>query len=283
LFEILAGIRVVKAFGLEAMQVERFKRYSQQMVRHSLKGVRAKELINPIIETVSMVGFGLLIVYIVYRNHPVEDMIGFLMGLIFFYTPVKRLAGIHVMFEQTAVGVSRLLKILHEQPSVKDPVNPKPLRRFASGIDFENVSFTYGREPVLCEFNLNIPRAAKLGVAGESGSGKSTLVNLLFRFFDPTQGVIRIDGHDLREVSSAELRKLMALVSQDVVLFDMTVAENIALGKPGATREEIEAAARGAFAHEFILQMPQGYDTRIGERGVTLSGGQRQRLAIARA
>jgi len=179
--------------------------------------------------------------------------------------------------------VNRLLHILQQQPSVKDPAQPKPLREFRRGIAFENVSFTYGRELVLQNLNLEVPRGTKLGVAGESGSGKSTLVNLLFRFFDPTGGVIRIDGLDLREIACADLRRLMALVSQDVVLFDMTVAENIALGKAGATRAEIEAAAKAAFAHEFIAAMPQGYDTSIGERGVTLSGGQRQRLCLARA
>lgn len=283
LLEILSGIRVVKAFGLEALQVNRFRDYSRQIVRQNMKGIRAKELINPIIETVSVIGFGLLVTYIAYKNHSVADMVGFLTGLIFFYTPVKRLAAIHVIFEQTAVGVNRLLHILQQQPSVKDPAQPKPLREFRRGIAFENVSFTYGRELVLQNLNLEVPRGTKLGVAGESGSGKSTLVNLLFRFFDPTGGVIRIDGLDLREIACADLRRLMALVSQDVVLFDMTVAENIALGKAGATRAEIEAAAKAAFAHEFIAAMPQGYDTSIGERGVTLSGGQRQRLCLARA
>jgi subfamily B ATP-binding cassette protein MsbA len=283
LYEILAGIRVVKAFGLEALQVDRFRQYSERIVRQNLKGIRAKELINPIIETVSVAGFGLLVVYIAYQNRTVADMVGFLTGLIFFYTPVKRLAAIHVIFEQTAVGVNRLLHILEQQPSVKDPAAPKPLRQFQSGIAFENVGFSYGHAPVLRDFTVALPRGIKLGVAGESGSGKSTLVNLLFRFFDPTEGAIRIDGLDLREIASADLRQWMALVSQDVVLFDLTVAENIALGKPGATRADIAAAAQAAFAHEFIVAMPQGYDTRIGERGVTLSGGQRQRLAIARA
>lgn len=283
LYEILSGVRVVKAFGLEALQVERFRRYSDRLVRQNMKGVRAKELVNPIIETVSVMGFGLLIVYIAYKNQPVSDMVGFLTGLIFFYTPVKRLAAIHVMFEQTAIGVSRLLHILEQKPSVQDPPAPKPLREFKSAIGFEHVSFTYGREPVLHDFNLTIPRGIKLGVTGESGSGKSTMVNLLFRFFDPTQGVIRFDGHDLREVSSAELRSLMALVSQDIVLFDLTVAENIGLGRPGATRAEIEAAARAAFIHEFIVSLPQGYETGVGERGMQLSGGQKQRLCIARA
>jgi subfamily B ATP-binding cassette protein MsbA len=130
---------------------------------------------------------------------------------------------------------------------------------------------------------LTIPRGLKLGVAGESGSGKTTLLNLIFRFYDPTSGRVTIDGIDLRDVAVRDLRALMALVSQEVVLFDQTVAENIACGKPGATRAEVEAAARAAFAHEFICQLPQGYDTRVGERGTTLSGGQRQRLAIARA
>jgi subfamily B ATP-binding cassette protein MsbA len=283
LFEILSGIRVVKAFGLEKFQVGRFREYSDRMVRQNMKGIRAKELINPIIETVSVIGFGMLVIYIAFKQHPVADMVGFLTGLIFFYTPVRRLAAIHVIFEQTAIGVTRLLRILQQQPSVKDPVEPKPLRAFDRGLTLENVTFSYGHEPVLQALSLEVPRGRKLGVAGESGSGKSTLVNLLFRFFDPTAGAIRIDGLDLREIACADLRRLMALVSQDVVLFDMTVAENIALGKKGATRAEIEAAARAAFAHEFIAAMPQGYDTRVGERGVTLSGGQRQRLCLARA
>ena len=283
LYEILSGIRVVKAFGLEALQVNRFREFSERIVRQNMKGIRAKELINPIIETVSVMGFGLLVIYIAYKQHPLADMVGFLTGLIFFYTPVKRLAAIHVIFEQTAVGVNRLLYILAQQPSVKDPIEAKPLREFRRGLALEDVSFSYGREPVLQKLSLEVPRGRKLGVAGESGSGKSTLVNLLFRFFDPTGGAIRIDGLDLREIACADLRQQMALVSQDVVLFDMTVAENIALGKAGATRAEIEAAAKAAFAHEFIAAMPQGYDSRVGERGVTLSGGQRQRLCLARA
>lgn len=283
LFEILSGIRVVKAFSLEALQVRRFVDFSRQIVRQNLKGIRAKELVNPIIETVSVMGFGLLVIYIAYKNRPVADMVGFLTGLIFFYTPVKRLAAIHVIFEQTAIGVNRLLGIFKQQPTVVDPVHPKLIRDFQHAITFDNVSFAYGPQPVLQHLNLELPRGRKLGVAGESGSGKSTLVNLLFRFFDPTAGTIRIDGLDLREIASPDLRRLMALVSQDVVLFDMTVAENIALGKEGATRPEIETAARAAFAHDFIAAMPQGYDTRIGERGVTLSGGQRQRLCLARA
>jgi subfamily B ATP-binding cassette protein MsbA len=201
-----------------------------------------------------------------------------------FFLPIKKLAGVHILFEQASVGVHRLANILREQPVVREPAQPRPLKQFRAAIRFDDVTFAYepGR-PVLRDFTLTIPRGVKVGVAGASGSGKTTLVNLLFRFYDPTHGAITIDGVDVREVSFRDLRCLLALVSQDVVVFDQTVAENIALGRPGASREDIERAARDAFAHEFIQQLPQGYDTRVGERGVTLSGGQRQRIAIARA
>ncbi|HMO66121.1 MAG TPA: ATP-binding cassette domain-containing protein, partial [Verrucomicrobiota bacterium] len=154
---------------------------------------------------------------------------------------------------------------------------------FRDAVRFEHVGFRYDAEPVLVDFTLTIRRGEKLGLAGESGSGKSTLLNLLLRFYDPTAGRVTLDGTDVREFAAAELRGQMALVSQEIVLFDQTVAENIACGRPGATRAEVEAAARAAVAHDFITALPQGYDTPIGERGVTLSGGQRQRLAIARA
>jgi len=176
-----------------------------------------------------------------------------------------------------------LRDILREEPTVKEPANPIRLSEFKSGLTFENVTFAYGEQKVLRNISLRIPLGARLGIAGESGSGKSTMMNLLFRFYDPSSGSVRIDGHDLRAVSTYDLRQLMALVSQEIVIFDQTVAENIAGGKPGATRGEIEAAANAAHAHEFIAQLPNGYETRLGERGVTLSGGQRQRIAIARA
>lgn len=283
LVEMLGGIRVVKAFGLEATQVERFRKLSRELIHFTMKSVRAKELINPLIETIAMLGFGILIVVIAYQQRSFANMVIFLMGMALIYTPVKKLAGIHVLFQQTSVGVDRLVHIMNEQPTVKEPVQPMLIKTFTSHIAFEHVSFAYGNQPVLQDINLAIPRGQKLGIAGESGSGKSTLVNLLFRFYDATHGAIKIDGTNVRDFSLRDLRQLMALVSQEIVLFDQTVAENIACGKPGATREEIEAAARAASAREFIREQPQGYDTRIGERGVNLSGGQRQRIAIARA
>ena len=283
LVEMLAGIRVVKAFGLEEEQMARFRKTSSQIVHAGMKGVQAKELVNPIIEVVAVLGLGALLIYIFQTGRSGADLASFLVGIMLFFQPVKKLAGLHVLFEQTSVGVDRLQEILKEQPTVREPVNPKPMADFKSEIVFDRVSMSYEGRAVLKDFSLTIPRGFKLGVAGESGSGKTTLLNLLFRFYDVTSGSIRVDGIDIREVSTRDLRHLMALVSQEVVIFDSTIAENIACGKKGATREEVIAAAKGAYAHEFIEERPGGYEAPAGERGTTFSGGQRQRLSIARA
>ncbi|MEO6035710.1 MAG: ABC transporter ATP-binding protein [Verrucomicrobiota bacterium] len=283
LVELLAGIRVIKAFNLENHELARFREQSKKMIHHGMKNVQAKGLTNPLIQLISMMGIGGLVVYIDYTQQSMADMVTFLTALAFFFVPFKKLAGVHLSMSQAGAGIERLMETLAEQPTVKEPVPARPVKMFQSQLAFENVSFSYGDKTVLHNINLRLPRGFKLGVAGESGSGKSTLVNLLFRFYDPTQGAIKIDGADLREVSITDLRQQMALVSQEIVLFDKTVAENIECGRIGASRAEIEIAAREAFAHEFIMQLPEGYETRIGERGVKLSGGQRQRICIARA
>ncbi len=284
LVELLASIRIIKAFSLESEQMQRYRALSRQLVRHGMRGIKSKELVNPIIEVVSMLGLGALIVYIFMSQTSIADFVGFLTAVMLFFLSIKRLATVHMLFEQASPGVDRMIEILQEQPTVTEPLRPQPLKSFRSDIRFANVSFGYNPDrTVIQDFNLVIGRGEKIGLAGPSGSGKSTLVNLLFRFYDPTSGAIRIDGIDLREVSLFDLRQLMALVSQEVVLFDQSIAENIACGKAGATRAEVEAAARAANANDFIAQLPAGYDSRAGERGVTLSGGQRQRIAIARA
>jgi subfamily B ATP-binding cassette protein MsbA len=283
LIEALTGIRVLKAFNLEARQSERFREFSKKLVHHGMKGVQAKEMANPLIEVIAAIGVSAIIVYLFWSQRSLPDLVTLISGLAFFFTPVKKIAAVHILFEQAGAGVERLMELLREKPSVVEPVSPKSLKNFERDIVFENVNFTYGHSPVLRGVNLRIPRGFKLGIAGESGSGKSTLVNLLFRFYDATSGAIKIDGVNVREMSFEDLRRPMALVSQDVFVFRTSIAENIAAGKLDATREEIEAAGRAANAHEFIMQLPQGYDTVIGERGMTLSGGQRARLAIARA
>ena len=283
LVELLSSIRVVKAFGLEAQQLERFRRTSKDLVHAGMKGVKAKELVNPIIELISVMGLGLLLIYVFKSGRTGQDVAGFLTGVALLFLPIKKLAGLHILFEQAGVGVARLEEILHQEPTVKESPRPAHVPEFKQVITFENVTFAFGDKVVLRDFTLRIPRGFRLGLAGESGSGKTTILNLLYRFYDPQRGSVKIDGLDLRDLSLFELRQQMALVSQEIVIFDQTVAENIACGREGATPGEVEAAARAAFAHDFIMQLPLGYDTPVGERGVTLSGGQRQRLAIARA
>jgi subfamily B ATP-binding cassette protein MsbA len=283
LVEFLGSIRLIKAYKLEEQATRRFGEHARRLVHHGMKQIQAKELINPLIETIGALGLAVVLVYILYMQRSGADLAVVVGAIATVYTPIKKVAGLHVYFQQASVGIDRLMHILNEQPTVREPAAPRIMRPFAREIRFENVTFGYDRHPVLHRFNLVVPYGMKLGVAGESGSGKSTLVNLLYRFYDPQEGRILIDGQDIRELSTAQLRAQMALVSQEIVLFDQTVAENIACGKEGATRAEIEAAAEAAFAHEFILRLPNGYDTRVGDRGVMLSGGQRQRIAIARA
>jgi ATP-binding cassette, subfamily B, bacterial MsbA len=283
LVEALTGIRVLKAFNLEARQNERFRQFSRQLVHHGMKSVQAKELASPLIELIAALGLSAVLVYMFWSGSSLADLVMLVGGLAVLLTPIKKLASLHITFELAGAGVERIVELLREKPSVVEPAQPKALPKFEREIRFENVDFTYGHNAVLRDVTLSIPRGFKLGIAGESGSGKSTLINLLFRFYDATAGAVKIDGVDVRELSFEDLRRPMALVSQDVFVFRTTVAENIAAGRSDATREEVEAAARAANANEFIMQLPQGYDTVIGERGMTLSGGQRQRLAIARA
>jgi subfamily B ATP-binding cassette protein MsbA len=283
LVELLSSIRVVKAFGLEGQQLERFRRTSKDLVHAGMKGVKAKELVNPIIELISVTGLGLLLIYVFKSGRSGQDVAGFLTGVALLFLPIKKLAGLHILFEQAGVGVVRLQEILQLEPTVKEAPQPMRVSEFKNAVTFENVTFAFGEKVVLRNFTLRIPRGFRLGLAGESGSGKTTILNLLYRFYDPLRGCVKLDGADLRKLSVFDLRQLMALVSQEIVIFDQTVAENIACGRQGATRAEVETAAKAAFAHDFIMQLPFGYDTPVGERGVTLSGGQRQRLAIARA
>ena len=217
LVEAMSSIRVVKAFGMEEQQLERYATFNTQQVSHSMKITQAKELVNPLIETISMLGLGALVVLIFYNQTSIPDLVGFLTGVVLLFNPVKKLGAIHVLFRETSVGVDRLAQVLAEQPTVKEPASPKPLAAFSTALKLENVSFAYGDKPVLNDVTLSIPRGFKLGIAGESGSGKSSLVNLLFRFYDPTSGAIKLDGVDLREVALTDLRRQMALVSQEIV------------------------------------------------------------------
>lgn len=283
LIEALNGIRLIKAYGLERFQMERYQRESMALANLEVKKTQAGKLVNPVIEFVSTLGLGVLILVVFVTHQPVASFVGFLTGMVMLPSPIKRLAQMHVDLASAAVSCERMEKLLALQPSIQEPSAPAPLTRLASGIRLEGVSLDYGHEHVLRDLNLNISKGQKLGLAGPSGSGKTSLINLLMRFYNPSSGRILWDERDLATIRSGDLRSQIALVSQDVVLFDASVAENIALGRLGATETEIENAARQAFAHDFIQDLPRGYATRVGERGILLSGGQKARISLARA
>jgi subfamily B ATP-binding cassette protein MsbA len=240
-------------------------------------------MLNPIVQTFSTLAITLVLVYAFWTNTNAATITAFLGSLVMFGGSVKKLNAIGVYYNQLSVSLERLIALFKLQPTVREAAHPVAMGDFTRGLEFRNVGFSYGDAPVLDNISFTLARGQRLGLAGESGSGKSSLINLVFRFYDPTAGQIEIDGVPLETLRIADLRFHLALVSQDILLFNATVAENIALGKIGATREEIIAAAREAHAHDFITALPQGYDTPLGERGQRLSGGQRQRIAIARA
>ena len=283
LIEALSGIRLIKAYGLEKFQLDRYRDESLKLVNLEVKKTQAGKLVNPVIEVISTLGLGVFIIVVFATNQSVSDFVGFLTGLIMLPSPVKRLAQMHVDLVSATVSCDRLESFLSLNPSVEEPTAPTPLLPLSKGLHLEKVYLDYGHAHVLQEISLEIPKGFKLGIAGASGSGKSSLINLLPRFYAPTSGKILWDGRDLSTIQSRELRSQIALVSQDVVLFDASVAENIGLGRLGATRAEIEEAARKAFAYDFIKALPNGYETRVGERGVMLSGGQKARISLARA
>jgi subfamily B ATP-binding cassette protein MsbA len=211
------------------------------------------------------------------------DFMGFVMAFVVMYPSVKSLTKLHNQLHQAQAASARVFELLDTPSTIVEPANPLPLNAAGADISFENVDFDYGDKPVLRNINLTVRAGTLVALVGSSGSGKTTLVNLLPRFYDPTRGAIRIGTADIRQVSIKELRRQTAVVTQETILFYDTIRNNIALGRPGAAAADIEAAARHANAHEFILEKAQGYDTIVGEKGVQLSGGQRQRIAIARA
>ena len=283
LLEALAAVRIVKAYAMEALQLRSFREQANLGVEMSVKTAQTRNLLNPLIEILAMLGVGFLLVFVFSTNAKPGNFVAFLSALLLAPLSIKRIANLHLTLQMTTVSTQRLEELFSEKPTVVEPANPRPLHSFRDGILLENVTFSYGHTDVLHDINLEIPKGKKIGLAGESGSGKSTLINLLMRFYDPTKGKLLFDGHDLRDYATKDLLHQMALVSQDVVLFNLPVGINIGFGKENPTQQEIEQAAKHAYAHDFIMQMPSGYNSPCGERGQLLSGGQKARVAIARA
>lgn len=283
--EAIAGAAIVKAYGMEDHERLRFEKHSLDFFRRQIKIIASKAAVNPLMEFFSVLGACAVLIYSRHASLELSDIILFLGSMFFMYDPVKKLSRVHLVIQQSSAAAERIFNILDTVDNVADHPGALPLQGPIAEIRYDGISFAYGpaKPPVLAGIQLVARSGELIALVGGSGSGKTTLVNLLPRFFDPTEGRVLLDGRDLRSFTLASLRRHIGLVSQETILFNDTVARNIAYGEPSATREQVVAAAQKAHAHDFILAMPNGYDTIIAERGLLLSGGQRQRLAIARA
>jgi ATP-binding cassette subfamily B protein len=287
LADTIPGIRVVKAFAQESRETQRFRAANAINLSVNDRVNRIWSLFSPTVTLLTEIG--LLVVWAfgiwqVSRNEiTVGVLTAFLAYITRFYTRLDSMSRIVSTTQRAATGAKRLFDILDHVSSVPDPANPVRLNRVSGRIEIRDVGFRYGNRSVLRGVNLTVEPGEMVGLVGHSGSGKTTLVNLICRFYDVTEGAIRLDGIDIRTLAVADYRRNIGLVLQEPFLFFGTVADNISYGKPDATRQQIVAAARAAHAHEFILRLPQGYDSLVGERGQGLSGGERQRISIARA
>jgi subfamily B ATP-binding cassette protein MsbA len=282
--ENLAGVKEVRAFGLEDHETNRFAAVSAVLVRAQMKVAKYSQSLTPAIEIISAVGLSFTLIY-AYRNHVgLGAFLSIIVALYASYEPIKKIGALNNELKRGAASMKRLEEVLHEPVPITDPDHPTAVGRLRGNVAFEDVTFSYKENaPVLRDVTVRIPAGTVCALVGPSGAGKTTFANLVPRFYEPGHGRITIDGIDLRDMRLADLRRNIALVSQDPVLFNESLFENLLLGRPDASREQVFAAARDAHAHEFITAFPQGYETLAGERGCQLSGGQKQRMAVARA
>ena len=287
LADTIPGIRVVKAFAQENREAARFRAANQHNLEVNDKVNKVWSLFGPTVTLLTEVGLLIIWAFGIWQISRNDISVGVLTAFLAyigrFYTRLDSMSRIVSVTQKAAAGAKRIFDVLDHVSSVPEPANPVHLPAVAGRIELRDVGFRYGTRSVTRDISLAIEPGEMVGLVGHSGSGKSTLVNLICRFYDVSEGAILIDGVDIRTVPVAEYRKHIGLVLQEPFLFFGTIAENIAYGKPDATREEIVAAARAAHAHEFILRLPHGYDSLVGERGQALSGGERQRISIARA
>ena len=285
--ESVIGLRVVKIFGMQAYELSRFDQENQSVLRAALKTTRAKLANQPLMEVIGAIGFSAVLVYggenVIAGTRTTGNFFAFLTSLYLCYAPFKGIARSNSILQQGASAANDLFNILDTKPDPPEASSPKSLNSISSALVARNVCFAYGDDLVIDELSLELPCGSTVALVGSSGGGKSTIIDLFCRFYDPSSGVITIDGIDIRQLSLASLRSLISVVDQNTFLFNDSVANNIAYGLASASAPRIEAAARAANAHDFIIQLPEGYATLIGENGTMLSGGQRQRIAIARA
>ena len=291
LHETITGNRIVKAFGMEAWESARFRKAARRLFRANLRSVAAAAISSPLMDIFGAVAIALLLLFgreqIVHGWMTPGMFVAFIIAVFKLYDPVRKFALFHNNFQQALGASSEIFKFMDVRDEVQEKPNAPALLPFSKKIGFANVSFCYESEAVqrevLRNINLEVNAGEILALVGSSGAGKSTLVSLIPRFFDVTTGSITIDGNDLRDVSLSSIRSQIGVVTQETVLFNESLRNNIAYGQPSVSQAALESAARAALAHDFIMELPAGYDTVIGEKGVRLSGGERQRIAIARA
>jgi len=287
LHEAFAGTKIVKAFGMEPHEKKRFDRKIGRLFKLEIKGVIVRSLSSPIMEFLGGVGIAFIIWYggsrVISGESTPGMFMSFLACVMLLYDPVKKLSNLNVAVQQGLAAVDRIFEVIEAKSDIQDPPEPKLLQSGAHTVQFDQVSFGYDRDMVLKDISLEVNKGEILALVGMSGGGKSSLVSLIPRFFDVKRGRVLIDSTDIREFTVADLRRQIAIVTQEPILFNDTIRNNIAYGNPAAAEEDIVDAAKAAYAHNFIESFPHGYDTVIGELGGRLSGGEKQRLCIARA
>ena len=285
--ESIQGNRIVKAFGMEKYEDEKFQRENWRLFKQSLRASRIKAIVQPSMELLASFGIGAVVWYggwsVIGGGRTPGEFFAFMAAMFLMYGPFKGLARTYTAVHSGLAGAERVFEIFDEQPEIHDKPNARPARPFARSIEFHNVSFAYKEAPVLKSIDLKIEAGQMVALVGMSGVGKSTLADLIPRFYDVRAGQVTIDGADVRDLTVESLRAQIGIVSQHTFLFNDSIRNNIAYGRPDRSMDDVMAAAKAANAHEFIAALPDGYDSVIGEMGMQLSGGQRQRLAIARA
>ncbi len=286
--ESFQGVRHVKAYGMERYETTRADRVIEEVFRLTQKAAVIRAIVNPVTEVAGGLAIVAVLLWgadqVLLSDRDPGSFFAFIAAVMLSYEPLKRLAKLNTNLQEGLAAAERIFELLDSEPEIFDAPGAKPLTVSGGEVVFDKVQFSYhAKAPALNGLDLIAPAGKTIALVGPSGAGKTTVLNLLPRFFDITSGKVSIDGQDVREVTIESLRASMALVSQETVLFDETVRTNIAYGRPDASQEEIEQAARHAGAHDFITQLSEGYDTQVGPRGVKLSGGQRQRVSIARA
>ncbi len=281
--ENLAAAREVRAFGLEQRETDRFAGGTHKVVTFQMKIAKYAQALTPAIEVLSAFGIALTLIIAYGTGVTLPSFLAVVVALYMSYDPVKKLGALNNEIQRGTASLERLEAVLNEPVTIQDPAQPATVGRLRGDIVFDRVTFSYGDKPALSEVSVRIPAGTVCALVGPSGAGKTTFANLVPRFYEVNQGAVTIDGFDVRAMRLADLRRNIAVVSQDPVLFNDTVYNNLLLGRPEATRDEVMAAAIDAHADEFVRTLPQGYDTLVGERGALLSGGQKQRVAVARA